>query len=82
MASGGGAACQGLSKWYIPGQIVVSAAFDAATCRDLNKATLLGNICSDAEVRLPRGFEIIDLSRGFAKRADCCVGQHRPGVSG
>ena len=61
MASGWNAACQSLRTWYIPGQIVVSAALDAAACRDLNKAPLLEKIRSDAEARLPRGFEIIDL---------------------
>ena len=69
VTSGWNTACQSLSKWYVPGQIVVSAALDAAACRDLNKATLLENIRSDAETRPPRGFEIIDLSRVFAERS-------------
>ena len=43
-ASGWNAACQSLSTWYTPGQVVVSAALDVAACRDLNKAPLLEKI--------------------------------------
>ena len=81
VAGGWNAACQSLMTWYVPGQSVGSAALGAVACRGFSKAPLLEKIRSDAEARLPRGFEIIVLSRGSAERADCC-GQHRPGVGG